>query len=577
MGGPLGEKNPKWLQDDYVKFLRFGAECIAQAGCGVESYVTNHGYIDNPTFRGLRQRLIQTFDSIDVLDLHGNSTRGEHSPDGSSDENVFDIKQGVAIFAAQRRPGTPSSKATVRHADLYGLRTQKYAKLLGGSFDRAGLIAVEPGSPFYLFAPQDVRLRGEYEGYERMSEVMPTSVLGFQTHRDDFAIDFDRESLRRRIGRFRDAELTQAQLEMEFGVTDNRDWRIGEAREALRKTDDWERAIICCSYRPFDSRPCYFSTAAMDYPRRELLDHVAWRTNLCLGLGRQGNAVEDPIWSLVAVSRDPMDANFFRRGGVTVFPLWLFADADGLNLAGTSYSNFSPTFRARLEHAVGLPLSDGPSPNGIDPVVVIQYAYAVFHSVEYRARYAEFLKIDFPRLPIPRSLALLKALSEIGRRLIALHLVESPEQLALSARFDQLEGDWQSVTAGGQVEASGLRFSGPAEPIVGRIMWADGTAWIADSSKGSPSDSGRPAGAGFHGVTEEVWNTHVGGFRVCEKWLKDRKGRVLAADDITHYLRIVVALSQTIRLMGEIDEIIDVHGGWPTAFQPATPSVVITG
>ena len=426
-GNPLGEKNPKWLQDDYVKFIRLGEYYIVQAGRGVHSYISNHGYIDNPTFRGMRQHLMHSFDAIEILDLHGNSTKKERSPDGTEDQNVFEIKQGVAIFAA-RRSSSIAAKTSIAHADEFGQREFKYSELIANTFHSLPLRTVQPATPFYLFLPQNLTLREEYARYPSISEVMPVNVLGFQTHRDHFAIDIDRTMLLKRIIDFRETGMTDAKVAEVFDLKNNRDWTVHSARKQLRNDQSWKKHLIQCAYRPLDWRPCYFSTVAMDYPRREMLDHVANRKNLCLGLGRQGIAVQDPVWSLVAISKDPVDANIFRRGGINVFPLWLYAQEGQLSLAKDRQPNFAPDFGNRLAKALGTRVStDGDLPAGFVPEDVAHYAFGVFYSRAYRLRYAEFLKIDFPRLPLPGSLDLFRALARLGGELVALHLFESPK------------------------------------------------------------------------------------------------------------------------------------------------------
>jgi len=230
-GSPLGERNPKWLQDDYVKFIRFGQCCISQTGIGLQSYITNHGYIDNPTFRGMRQCLLRSFDAIDLLDLHGNSTKKECAPGGGEDVNVFDIKQGVAIFSA-RKTSDANGSAVVRHAHLFGTREHKYQVLTKSSFLTQPLKLARPASSFYLLIPQDTDLREEFGGFVPISEVMPINVLGFQTHRDEVAVAFDEQSLKQQVTDF-----------------------LGNQP----KKEDWQAYCADCSYRLFDIRTVYLS------------------------------------------------------------------------------------------------------------------------------------------------------------------------------------------------------------------------------------------------------------------------------------------------------------------------------
>ncbi|MCX8495525.1 MAG: hypothetical protein ORN51_05010 [Akkermansiaceae bacterium] len=545
-GLPLGEKNPKWLQDDYVKCIRLGQECVRQSGVGIFSFITNHGYVDNPTFRGMRQSFMKQFPRIDVLDLHGNTIKKEQTQEGGKDENVFDIKQGVAIFVARALIAS-DSPSRFQHGDIYGLRERKYAELVKSTFLSRPLNSVSPSSPFYLLLPQDVDLREEYNRFHAMTAALPVNVLGFQTHRDNFAVDLDMEQLEKRLTVFRATSMTDAQVKETFEISDNRDWNVRDARKQLREDRHWKSSFMLCAYRPFDARPCYFSTVTMDYPRRELLDHVAGRENVCLGLGRQGSAVQDPVWSLISVARHPVDANIFRRGGINIFPLYLYPQDAELELHSSRRPNFSTPFLKSMASVLGLQQKDPHGlPAGLTPEDIFHYAYAVLHSPGYRSRYAEFLKIDFPRLPLTGNHALFRELSRLGGELTALHLLESPK---LAQPITEFIGKSKEVT---------------------RIGWSDNTVWI-DAPAKKKDAAQAPGSSGFKGVPEAVWNFHIGGYQVCQKWLKDRKGRTLTNEDIAHYHKIVISLSETIRLMAEIDQVIETHGGWPGAFQ--TPSV----
>lgn len=547
-GLPLGERNSKWLQDDYVKFMRLGQQCVHDSSVGILSFITNHGYIDNPTFRGMRKSFMGQFPRIDILDLHGSSIKKERAPDGGKDENVFEIKQGVAIFAARIFIGE-SRKSLIRHDDMYGLRDEKYAGLLESTFNSRKSTITHPLPPFYLLLPQEENLRAEYAGFENITSALPTSVLGFQTHRDSFAIDLDFEALEQRIEEFRGTSMSDSKVKKIFDISDNRDWNVKDARRQLRDNKNWREPFMLCSYRPFDRRPCYFSTVTMDYPRRELLDHVAGKENLCLGIGRQGSAVQDPIWSLISISRDPVDANIFRRGGINIFPLYLYAKEAELGLHSSRQPNFSKPFLNALTNKLGVPQTREYSlPEGVSAEDILYYIFAVFHSLKYRSRYSVFLRSDFPRLPLTGSLELFHAMINLGAELAGLHLMES---IKLENRITHFVGKSQMVTKIGWT------------PDDGGTVWLDG--------KGTAKNF-QPGTSGFRPVPAEVWNFYIGGYRVCEKWLKDRgpkqgkSGRTLSKEDIAHYHKIVIALTETIRIVAEIDEVIDRHGGWPGAF-----------
>jgi hypothetical protein len=547
-GQPLGERNPKWLQDDYVKFIRFGQWRIQRSGAGILAFVTNHGYLDNPTFRGMRQALMHAFSQIYLLDLHSNAKKKETAPDGSRDDNVFDIQQGVAIGLFVKEPGT-SGPARVYHADLWGTRERKYERLFAEDVAATDWEELKPQSPFYLFIPRDVDLLAEYQRGWKVTEVMPVNVLGFQTHRDHFAIAFDRTEIEERIALMREKSLSDAEFREQFNVRDNRDWQLANARKQLRANPDWQKAIIQCSYRPFDRRWCYFSSMAMDYPRRELLDHVAWQHNLCLNVVRQTKMTD---WQHAVVSRTPTPAIFVEiKDGSTVFPLYLYPDAEnviektqsslfeppaGSKPAGglARRPNLSPAFIAELETRLGLTFKPDLAgfenlPGLFGPEDVFHYTYAVLHSPTYRARYAEFLKIDFPRLPLTSDVGLFRRLCGLGRELAALHLLESPAVAQLVTRYPA-PGD-------NRVERGYPRYQDPP----GSRVYINPTQY-------------------FEGVSPAVWAFQVGGYQVLDKWLKDRRGRQLFYDDLTHYQKIVAALQETMRLMAEIDAAIP---AWP--------------
>jgi predicted helicase len=519
-GKPLGERNPKWLNDDYVKFIRFGQWRIEQTGYGILAFITNHGYLDNPTFRGMRQSLMSTFDDLYILDLHGNIKKNKGKcPDGSEDENIFDIQQGVSVCFFIKRLNGEQNKTNVYHADLYGKRDLKYDWLEKHDLSSTQWKKVEPQSPFYLFIPQNNDLLPEYDQYWKITDICPVNTMGFQTHRDHFAIELDKDKLLTRMQEMFDQDTSDRDYSDKYLLKDSSDWNLSKARKQLRTDKEWKSKIIDCSYRPFDNRSCYFSNVSMDRPRRELINHVADKDNLCLGLGRQGIAVNNPEWALVSISSCPADANLFRRGGVNIFPLYIYPTTPvEIEMGVTRRSNISPEFLTKLEKNIGYM----PTPEAI-----FHYIYAIFHSPTYRSRYAEFLKIDFPRIPLIRNVDLFRQLGELGEQLVNLHLMKSPILNKTSSPFIN--------NGGGCI-------------VEHRPKYENGRVVINKQKDG------------FMDVPEAVWNFHVGGYQVCDQWLKDRKGRTLSQADIEHYQKIVVALGQSIELMQQIDEAIP---SWP--------------
>lgn len=533
-GGPLGERNPKYLQDDYVKFIRLGQFHVGRSMTGVLSYISNNGYLDNPTFKGMRQHLSCTFEDLSILNLHGSSKKKETASDGLPDDNVFNIMQGVAIgiFVSNSQLHRASTGAThgaalhrdAQYADLYGSRQKKFQLLASSVFSQLATRALQPATPHYLLIPQSGNLLMEYQQYISIRDIFSLYTDGFKTHRDHFAIAITPTELIERLDLFR-SNVSDVEVAKQLKLNDNSDWSLAASRVKLKKDGKWKEKILECTYRPFDRRTCYFSTIAMDRPRKELAEHVAWADNLCLGIGRQGQAVDPENWQLAICSDVPIDTNAFRRGGVQVFPLWLYPSLQSLENDESRKANFSQAYVDRLRAACAL--------NAIElPEQSFAYIYSIVHSPTFRYRYAEFLRIDFPRIPLPVSDDLFSVLSAIGRTLIDYHL---------------LQGD--------NVDEAPASYSGVPEVIVGKTLYESGSVIVDDAKKGR-----------FTNVSDDVWKFAIGGYQPAQKWLKDRKGRILTEADIRHYEKMIFSIGETIRIMNEIDEIIQAHGGWPHAF-----------
>ncbi len=543
-GKPLGERNPKWLNDDYVKFIRFSQWRIEQTGYGILAFVTNHGYLDNPTFRGMRQSLLKTFDEIYILDLHGNSKKKETCPDGSVDQNVFDIQQGVAIGIFIKYQNKSDKSAAIYHADLWGKReifenkqliSGKYHWLEENNFISTEWQILKPDSPFYLFKPQNIDLREEYKQFWKINEMMSVNVLGFQTHRDHFAIDFDKINIIKRSQELRGKNLSNEEYATKYEIRDNRDWQLDQARKKIRSDGDWQQKIVGCSYRPFDWRYCYFSDVSMDYPRRELIDHVFRKENLCINTVRQTKL---ETWQHSMVSNTPTPAIFVEiKDGSNVFPLYLYStdkptlfEAESTNTSQGRRPNLAPEFINKISQKLGLeffPDGKGDQIKTFAPEDIFNYIYAVFHSPEYRQRYAEFLKIDFPRVPLTSNKQLFWELANKGDRLVQLHLMKETGVEISSYPID------------GSNLVEQVKYNETQQRV-----WINSEQYFAD-------------------VPPHIWSFYVGGYQVCQKWLKDRKGRELSFDDLIHYQNIISILGATVEIMNEIDQIINKYGGFP--------------
>jgi hypothetical protein len=547
-GAPLGEKNPKWLNDDYVKFIRLAQVIIEQASTGVLGFITNHGYLDNPTFRGMRQSLTQTFDRCYLFDLHGNSKKKEKAEDGGKDENVFDIQQGVAcgLFlhtSISTREGP--IKREISHAGLYGMRTHKYQKLTAKVFASTDWKTLQPQAPFYLFSPQDENLRDEYEQGWKITDIMPANSVGIVTARDDLTIHWDKEAVWETVSNFSIMRVEEARDKYTLGK-DARDWTVAMAQADLNASGPEKKNVMPILYRPFDIRHTYYTGKSRGFhcmPRGEVMRNFLTNQNYGFGISR--SIETNRGWEHVIATKNLLTHHSVSIKEVNyLLPLWIYGIPDHIDLFDDELLSALPSRRPNLTNdfinslktALGLSSADWKPESQtakLNALGIFRYIYSILHSPTYRTLFAEFLKMDFPRIPLPNSLALFQALSKLGGELVSLHLVESPKLIHYITEY-QGEGDNYL----------------PKKPV-----YKDGAVWVNASQR-------------FENVPEAVWNFHIGGYQVCEKWLKDRKGRYLSAEDIAHYQKIVVALNETIRLMGEIDAVIDQHGGWPGAFQP---------
>ena len=556
-GKPLGERKV-WLQDDYVKFIRLSQWLLDGTGAGVHAYISNHGYLDNPTFRGMRWSLMQSFRRIHVLDLHGNLKKKEAPPAGGRDVNVFDIQQGVAIGLFTK---AAAANRCSFHADLWGEREQKYSWLLEHGSADTEWVRLEPGPPFHLFEPFDDVGTGAYYDWPAINEVMAVNVTGIVTARDGFVIDLEPSALLDRIKTFLDNRLSDSEVKKRLGLKENYAWRVAAARRELRaatKRKRLEDFVTKILYRPFDERFIFWHPSVVWRPRTEAMPHMLAGENVALMTCRQaiGNGWKHLLTTQL-IADDSMVSNRTRERGY-LFPVYLYP---GVGRADTSLfsrwakgkdgrtPNLDSGFVEQIATAAELRfVSDGRGDlrKTFGPEDVLAWIYAVFHSPGYRDHYEAQLKLDFPRVPLPGGVDLFRKLAEAGHDLRALHLLESPKL-------------GKPITS----------CAGPRNPEVGRVGWSDGTVWL-DAGKTNAREGHRatkPGTIGFKGVPEQVWDFHIGGYQVCHKWLKDRKGRTLSDEDVAHYQKIVVALNETICIMAEIDEVIEAYGGWPDAFQ----------
>lgn len=518
-GKPLGEQNAKWLQDDYVKFIRFAQNKMETATEGVVGIITNHSYLDNPTFRGMRQSLTKTFDQIYILDLHGSSKPKEVAPSGQQNENVFDIQKGVAIALLVKKPGV---KRGAWYSEFWGTRLQKYKLAAEAQFDQLGWREVLCFEPYYMFRPLKWDGWHEYQqGWKIADSMSPVSektqifgmnVLGFQTHRDDFSVGFERKDIEKHVFDLRDTSLTDEVVADRYfpppsnETSHKRKDRMAitaKLRQEAQSLLDWQRPIINCAYRPFDVRWCYFANVIIDRPRRELLDNVAWRENLQLLVSRQIGTAE---WRHVTVASEIAESCYISDGTTEqnyCFPMYLYPSGK------QRIENFSSSFRQWLDDKYSFNYS---------AEEVFGYIYSVLNAPSYRQRYAEFLRIDFPRVPFPSCSDDFESLSALGWALMQAHLMR-----------EMPRGKMANYHGRGDHGVEAVRYSSEEQSIaINKTQF-------------------------FKPVPEKVWEFHIGGYQVLDKYLKSRKGRTLSLDEINHVSSIADSLAFTIDQMVKID------------------------
>ena len=508
---PLQEKNPKGLQDDYVKFLRFAQWKISKTGKGIVGMITNHGYLDNPTFRGMRQSLLTTFDEIYVLDLHGNAKKKEKTPQGGKDENVFDIQQGTAIVLMVKGPGL---KKQICHYELYGLREDKYNWLNNTEFKTENYKLISPHSPFYLFKPEK-SIYEYYLNWKSMPEIFPVNSVGIVTARDHLTIQSTKDKVRKTIHHFVSLDPSEARIAYKLRK-DSRDWKISLAQKDLKDSGLKDENIVPILYRPFDIRYTYYTGHSRGFhcmPRNEVMQHFL-KDNRGIITGRQGLAVgEEYPWNLIFIGENITDCNIFYRGGGLLIPFYIYQQHQKIGILANNekYYNIAPTEVKYFNTLWG---------KKFQPEHLFYYIYAILHSNIYREKYAEYLRIDFPRIPFTENYNLFSKLAKLGKELADLHLLKST---FLDHPLVKYQG------------------TGP-DDTVEKITYNPENGVVRINKYKY-----------FEGISDEVWNYHIGGYQVLAKYLKDRKGRTL--EDPILVCKIATALFKTLEFQKQIDNL----------------------
>jgi len=507
------QERKHWLNDDYVKFIAFAEDMILKNGEGILGFITNHGYLDNPTFRGMRWHLMDTFDSIYVINLHGNSKKKEMAPGGSKDENVFRIQQGVSIILAVKAKGAKKKFANVFNFDIWGRRKIKFKQLNNLSVENIKWTNLIPRKPNLFFVPEgSIELEMKYRKGFNINDLFIKKTTGIVTARDSLVIDIYKKDLIKRLKDFCDPQKTDDQIRIKyFGnkkggkypAGDTRGWKLSEARKIIFPLEH-ENDMQIINYRPFDNRYIYYHEKMVDWGRQKIMKHLL-KNNVSISFCRQ---VISDNFSHILVSNHLMDdsyvSNKSRERGYCA-PLYIYHDD------GSRTPNLSKEIVEKFRKII----------NKISPEDIFYYIYAVLHSANYRKKYKEFLKIDFPHVPYPKDKESFNKLVELGTELGKLHLLQSPKVGQFITTYP--------------VEGS---------DTVDRLKYEDGKVFINKEQY-------------FGNVPEIAWNFYIGGYQPAQKWLKDRKSRTLTNSELEHYQKIIVALTETDRVMKEIDKVLN--------------------
>lgn len=555
------EKN---IQDDYVKFIAFCENSINKSEFGVCSLITNHSYIDNLTFIGMRKSLLDTFNILEVIDFKGNIKRGS----GAEDKNLFEIQQGVAIFRGSK---LTRSKAgiSLRVGSVTGTLDHKN-EILSRNFQDLCRETEISSDGYYFFPHRDGQ--NEIRKFDRISEIFDQRSAGIITARDHVATAISAGDLSSLVDRIADFTGSRKELIEEFRLNDKRGWGVENTQRAMSLKNK-EKYIKPFLYRPFDIRSVFYHKDVVWGMANPTFQHsTPSMQNLFLLTTRK---VEVGDFAHAYVSSGIAECHSVSLKEINyALPLFLKPSVGESHRRPNIDRNYALTFSKALSLAYedGIPRGDAQSSLGKDiippraeqlsletaiwdgrgdlakdfgPRDLFDYIYAVLHAPSYRSRYAEFLKSDFPRIPTPAGLKLFKSLAPLGRDLVGLHLLKANEAKILQDPEIRYAG-----TGAARVEKGYPQYKN------GKVM-INASRWFED-------------------VPKDTWAFHIGGYQVCEKWLKDRagkggknpsEGRILAHEDILHYRRTVTALTETRRIMAEIDNVIEENGGWPGAFK----------
>lgn len=546
----------KWNPDDFMKFIRWAQWRIEETGAGILGFVTRNTYLDGITHWKMRESLMKTFSEIYVLDLHGSLRAKEKTPDGDPDKNVFDIQWGVSIgLFVKDAQSTGATK--VRHADLWGERENKYDYLSKQNVGTTKWTKVKPTAPNYYFTPRDTEGEAEYLDAPPLFEIFKLKNSGLQTKKDSLTIHYSEAELKAVLKDMRTESVEALRKTYKLGK-DGRDWAVSSAKEDVIES---KGKIFSVEYRPFDTRFSYYTGKTkgfIAYPRADVTAHML-RPNLALISMRQIAGVPDLCEAFVTRNAVTDRSMASILGTPYMFPIYIYRksiakaaedqrEAFDASPYATADEERVPNFDAKFIFALEKrlkwkfePFGSTALKNSFGSEDVLAYIYAITYSPTYRSRYSSFLAKDYPRIPFTSDQTLFRKLCLLGRELVALHLLESPKVHIFKTSFP--------VPGLTEVGRTYPNYYAPGSEIdPGKKPIKQGRVYINKNQY-------------FEGVSEDVWTFQIGGYQICDRWLKDRQGRTLDGyGDLTRYQQIITAVSETLSLMEQIDGAIS---KWP--------------
>lgn len=522
------EKNTKWLLDDYVKFIRFAQSKIDSQESGIFAFISNNSFLDNPTFRGMRYSLMQSFDKIYILNLHGDVNKKEKAPDGSKDDNVFDIKQGVSIniFIKQN---SKAKNTNIYYHDLYGKRKDKYEFLYENDLNSIKWTLVKNNEPFYLFLPQNNDLLEEYNKGVSVKDMFMLSGVGICSKRDNIVFHNNKENLMQLLKDLNTKTKDELYKIYDIGE-DSRDWKLDSAIKAVNKNcDNLENFIKKCHYRPFDKKWTYYienSKAFMAYPVYDIFEHFLENENIGLNVSRQSKL--NGGWQYAFITNSLVDLSLMGGGNTGagyIFPLYLYPTIRSKKFLKKENPNFNEeNFTSKIENFKESfrTFIDELYKEKFSPEDILGYIYAVlFHKI-YREKYLDFLKIDFPKIPFTKDKNTFKNLSKLGLKLINLHLLKNDE-----LDFNVGEALFKDIK-NKNFKIQKIKYNKDTKEL-----------FINESLY-------------FNKVSPEIYEFKIGGYAVLDKYLKSHKEEDI---DHKHFTLIIQTLDETLKIQDEISKI----------------------